>query len=87
MQVNLRKANAIQSEIRKAIAGVKTDVNVAVTEYTVSIVDAMKKAGAYLLEPIQIHWIDMPAAFLSPVTKLVGGKRGQMLEKIGRAHV
>jgi hypothetical protein len=44
MQVNLRKANAIQSEIRKAITGVKTDVNVSVTEYTVSIVDALQKA-------------------------------------------
>lgn len=53
MQVNLRKANAIQSEIRKAIAGVKTDVNVNVTEYTVSIVDAMETAQKEFLGAIK----------------------------------
>lgn len=37
MQVNLRKANAIQSEIRKAIQAVKLEINVAVTEYTVDV--------------------------------------------------
>ena len=45
-----------------------------------AIVEAMKKANAYLLEPIQIYLIEMPDKFLSAVTKLVGGKRGQMLE-------
>jgi hypothetical protein len=45
MEINLRKANAIQAEIRKAISGVKLDANVAVTEFTANIsetlVDAM----------------------------------------------
>ena len=40
----------------------------------------MKKANAALFEPIQIHVIDIPESFLGSVTKLIGGKRGQMLE-------
>ncbi len=44
------------------------------------ILQAMKKANAYLLEPLQIHVIEMPDKFLSAITKLVGSKRGQMLE-------
>lgn len=44
------------------------------------VLQAMRKANAYLLEPLQIHVIEMPDKFLSAVTKLVGGKRGQMLE-------
>ena len=40
---------------------------------------AMKTAGATLLEPLQIHVIDMPDSFLGPVTKLIGSKRGQMI--------
>ena len=42
--------------------------------------EAMKKGNEYILEPLQIHVIEMPDKFLSAVTKLVGGKRGQMLE-------
>ena len=49
MQVNLRKANAIQSEVRKAISNVKTDVNTTVSEFTLSIVDAMDKAKSDFL--------------------------------------
>jgi len=45
-----------------------------------AIVEAMKKSNAYLLEPLQIHLIEMPDKFLGIVTKLVGSKRGQMLE-------
>ncbi len=44
------------------------------------ILQAMKKANAYLLEPLQTHVIEMPDKFLNAVTKLVGSKRGQMLE-------
>ncbi len=44
------------------------------------IIGAMKKAGPYLLEPLQIHLIEMPDKFLAAVTRLVGSKRGQMLE-------
>jgi elongation factor 2 len=43
------------------------------------ITGAMKQASPGLLEPLQIHVIDMPESFLGPVTKLVGSKRGQML--------
>ncbi len=44
------------------------------------ILEAMRKAGSYLLEPLQIHVIEIPDKFLGAVTKLVGSKRGQMLE-------
>jgi elongation factor 2 len=44
------------------------------------IKESMKTAGPALLEPLQIHLIEMPDKFLSAVTKLVGSKRGQMLE-------
>ena len=45
-----------------------------------AIKECMKKANAALFEPIQIHVIDIPESFLGSVTKLIGGKRGQMLE-------
>jgi len=44
------------------------------------IVGAMKKAGATLFEPLQIHVIEMPNKFLGQSTKLIGSKRGQMIE-------
>jgi hypothetical protein len=44
MEINLRKANAIQAEIRKAISGVKLDANVAVTEFTANISEALVDA-------------------------------------------
>jgi len=44
------------------------------------IKEAMNKANPSLLEPLQIHVIDMPDNFLGPATKLVGSKRGQMLD-------
>jgi len=43
------------------------------------IQESMKKANPYLLEPLQVHVIEMPDKFLGTVTKLIGGKRGQML--------
>jgi hypothetical protein len=42
--INLRKANALQSEIRKAISSSASKDTVSVTEYTTSIVDALEKA-------------------------------------------
>ncbi|MCX6747243.1 MAG: elongation factor EF-2 [Candidatus Pacearchaeota archaeon] len=45
-----------------------------------SMTEAMRKADACLLEPIQIHLIEVPDRFLSEITRLVGGKRGQLLE-------
>ncbi|OYT36852.1 elongation factor EF-2 [Candidatus Pacearchaeota archaeon ex4484_71] len=44
-----------------------------------AIKKAMNNANPGLLEPIQIHLIEMPDTFLGAVTKLVGSKRGQML--------
>lgn len=41
---------------------------------------AMKTANPALLEPLQIHIIDMPDKFMGGITKLVGAKRGQMLD-------
>jgi hypothetical protein len=42
--INLRKANAIQSEIRKAISSSGAKDTLSVTEYTTSVVDALEKA-------------------------------------------
>jgi elongation factor 2 len=44
------------------------------------ITNAMKNSSPAILEPLQIHVIDAPDSFMGAVTKLVGGKRGQMLE-------
>jgi len=40
---------------------------------------SMEKAAPTLFEPLQIHLIEMPDSFLGTVTKLVGSKRGQMI--------
>ena len=45
-----------------------------------AIVEAMKKADAYLFEPMQIHVIEVPNQFMGAITKLVGSKRGQMID-------
>ncbi len=51
-----------------------------------AIRDAMKEAmvsgGAALLEPVQVHLIECPMEFLGEMTKLIGGKRGQLLEVV-----
>ena len=44
-----------------------------------AIVEAMKKANAFILEPLQIHVIEIPDKFLGGITKLIGGKRGQLI--------
>ncbi|MBU3913237.1 MAG: elongation factor EF-2 [Nanoarchaeota archaeon] len=41
---------------------------------------AMKSGGGTLFEPIQTYLIEAPTEFLSALTKLVSGKRGQLLE-------
>ena len=45
-----------------------------------SITGAMRQANATLLEPLQIHLIEVPDKFMGEMTKLVGSKRGQLLE-------
>ena len=44
-----------------------------------AIKGAMNKSNPGLLEPVQIHLIEMPDNFLGTATKLIGGKRGQMI--------
>lgn len=46
MQINLRKANAIQAEIRKAISAVDAVSNVTVTEFTQNVEATLDKAAA-----------------------------------------
>jgi elongation factor 2 len=41
---------------------------------------AMNAGGAALLEPMQVHLIEVPESFMGAVTKLVGSKRGQLLD-------
>jgi elongation factor 2 len=41
---------------------------------------AMQMANPAILEPLQIHVIDVPDTFMGAVTKLVGSKRGQMID-------
>jgi elongation factor 2 len=41
---------------------------------------AMKTAASTILEPLQIHVIEMPDKFMGAITKIVGSKRGQMLD-------
>ncbi len=45
-----------------------------------AIKGSMKKANPSLFEPLQVHMIECPERFMGTVTKLVGGKRGQMLD-------
>lgn len=45
MQINLRKANAIQSEIRRAISQVNAKDNVTVTEFTSDVEGVISKAA------------------------------------------
>jgi elongation factor 2 len=47
-----------------------------------AIHDAMKNAQPSLLEPVQTHLIECPMDYLGEITKLVGSKRGQMLDVI-----
>jgi elongation factor 2 len=73
MKVYLEDIKLHEDAIHRGPAQVYPAVREAVTE-------AMKKGDACLLEPVQIHLIDIPDRFLSAITKLVGGKRGQMIE-------
>lgn len=55
-----------------------------------SISEAMKQGNACLFEPLQVHVIDVPDKFMGGITKLVGSKRGQLLEvrqDLGTAEV
>jgi elongation factor 2 len=43
------------------------------------VYEAMKKAGAALLEPVQTHRVEAPVEFMGAVTQLIGSKRGQLI--------
>ncbi len=73
MKVSLTDIKLHEDAIHRGPAQVYPAVREAITE-------AMKKGNSFLLEPLQIHVIEMPEKFLSEVTKLLGGKRGQLLE-------
>lgn len=44
-----------------------------------AIKEAMKEANASILEPLQVHVIEVPESLMGAATKLVSTKRGQML--------
>ncbi len=72
MKVSLVDIKLHEDAIHRGPAQVYPAIREAITE-------AMKNANASMLEPIQVHVIDLPDNFLGAVTKLVGSKRGQML--------
>ncbi|MFA5070775.1 MAG: elongation factor EF-2 [Candidatus Pacearchaeota archaeon] len=73
MKLSLLDIKLHEDAIHRGPAQVYPAVREAITE-------TMRKADACLLEPVQIHAIEIPDKFLSAITRLVGGKRGQLLE-------
>ena len=73
MKITLADIKLHEDAIHRGPAQVYPAIREAITE-------AMLKADACLLEPVQIHAIEVPDRFLSTITKLIGGKRGQLLE-------
>ena len=73
MRVTLEDIKLHEDAIHRGPAQVYPAVREAITE-------AMKAANATLLEPLQIHLIEVPESFMGAATKLVGGKRGQLLD-------
>ncbi len=73
MKVCLTDIKLHEDAIHRGPAQVYPAVREAMTE-------AMKNASATLLEPLQIHLIEVPENFMGAATKLVSSKRGQMLD-------
>ncbi len=73
MKVSLMDIKLHEDAIHRGPAQVYPAVREAITE-------AMKSADACLLEPVQIHVIEIPERFMGAITRLVGSKRGQLLE-------
>ena len=73
MKVTLEDIKLHEDAIHRGPAQVYPAVREAIT-------DAMRNANATLLEPLQVHVIEVPENFMGAATKLVGGKRGQMLD-------
>ncbi|PIN71058.1 elongation factor EF-2, partial [Candidatus Pacearchaeota archaeon CG11_big_fil_rev_8_21_14_0_20_30_13] len=45
-----------------------------------AIKEAFKSASPILLEPLQVHMLEIPEALMGAASKLVGSKRGQLLD-------
>jgi elongation factor 2 len=83
MKVTLEDIKLHEDAIHRGPAQVYPAVREAITE-------AMRGANATLLEPMQIHVIEVPENFMGAATKLVGGKRGQLLDmtqEMGQAQI
>ncbi len=72
MKVSLVDIKLHEDAIHRGPAQVYPAVREGITE-------SMKNASAALLEPLQVHVIEMPDKFLGGITKLIGGKRGQLI--------
>jgi len=42
--------------------------------------EAMKKAGAAMLEPVQTHQVEAPIEFMGAITALISSKRGELID-------
>lgn len=73
MKVSLVDIKLHEDAIHRGPAQVYPAVREGITE-------AIKTAAATIFEPVQIHVIEAPDSFLGTVTKLVGSKRGQMID-------
>ncbi|MBT3577783.1 elongation factor EF-2, partial [archaeon] len=73
MKVSLMDIKLHEDAIHRGPAQVYPAVRDGITK-------ALRDASPTLLEPLQVHVIDMPVNYMGAVTKLVGGKRGQMLD-------
>jgi elongation factor 2 len=73
MKVTLEDIKLHEDAIHRGPAQVYPAVREAITE-------AMKNANPVMLEPMQVHIIEVPENFMGSATKLIGSKRGQMLD-------
>ncbi len=73
MKVTLTDIKLHEDAIHRGPAQVYPAVREGITE-------AMKQSSPALLEPMQIHVIESPDSFVGTVTRLVGSKRGQILD-------
>jgi len=73
MKVSLVDTRLHEDAIHRGPAQVYPAVREGITE-------AIKTAGAALFEPLQVHVIEAPEKFTGTLTKLVGSKRGQMID-------
>ncbi len=73
MKVSLVDIRLHEDAIHRGPAQVYPAVREGITE-------AIKTAGAAIYEPLQVHVIEAPDKFTGTMTKLVGSKRGQMID-------